>query len=212
MCRQVTSLLVNKVKNRLSALSMLDRAFRSLTDAQITSLYQGLDEEGHSAVQHIAGIKGEDLAIPALVEAVRTCTNKGRMNGDLERMAIVLTDGCLSECIEALGSNADDPSEENLRSVLPAIIDKHGLEVTQVMLATVVTGEALASPIITRFLKSDPAWKLPPAPVVEFAPLPAIPADDAARLELKEQRKARKLAEQEAARRRREQASAAKRK
>lgn len=202
---------MNHVKNRLSALSMLDRAFRLLGDERISALYEALDEEGRSAVRHIAGVQGE-AASPDVVAAIRVSTTKGRINGDLERVAIMLTEKCLDECIEELGSNADDPSEENLRSVLPDIIAKHGLDVTQVMLATVVTGEALASPIITRLLKHDDAWKLPPAPAVDVAPL-AQPSKqhDAERQAIKEQRKARKLAEQEAARRRREQSAAARR-
>ncbi len=209
--RSVASDLVNQVKNRLAALSMLDRAFRLLTDERITALFEVLDEEGRNAVRHIAGVKGEPETADVLT-AIRVATTKGRINGDLERLAIMLTETCLDECIEALGSNSDDPSEENLRSVLPDIISKHGLDVTQVMLATVVTGEALASPIITRLLKHDEEWKLPPAPAVEAAPL-AKPtkADDAERQALKEQRKTRKLAEQEAARRRREQSATARR-
>lgn len=190
---------------------MLDRAFRLLPDDRIAALYEALDEDGQSAVRHIASVQGESTTAD-VVAAVRVATAKGRINGDLERVAITLTETCLDECIEALGSNADDPSEENLRSVLPDIIAKHGLDVTQVMLATVVTGEALASPIITRLLKHDDAWKVPPAPAVEVTPLAkTVKQDDAERQAIKEQRKARKLAEQEAARRRREQSAAARR-
>lgn len=192
---------------------MLDRAFRLLDDARIISLYESLEEESRDAVQHVASVKGQDLDGAALVAAVKASAAKGRMNGDLERLAILLTDGCLSDCIEALGDRADDPSEAELRAVLPAIIAKHTLAVTQVMLASVVTGEALASPIITRILKNDEAWKLPPAEPVTAAPAPVRDAvDEAARQALKEQRRARKLAEQEEARRRRAQQAAARRK
>ena len=191
---------------------MLDRAFRLLPDEKITALYGALEEEAQDAIQHIAGVKGDDLAMPELIGAIRACVQKGRINGDLERMALVLTDACLSDCIEALGDNSDDPSEDNLREVLPGVIEKHGLPTTQVMLASVVTGEAIASPIITRLLKHDDAWKLPPAPVVTTAPVVLTKEDDPERAALKEQRKARKAAEQEAARRRREQADAARRK
>lgn len=192
---------------------MLDRAFRQLDDGQIATLYTALDEESQDAAQHVAGVKGQDLDTTALVAAFKASATKGRMNGDLERLSIVLTESCLDDCIEALGERADDPSESELRAVLPGIISKHGLEVTQVMLATVVTGEALASPIITRLLKHDEAWKLPPAETVTSAAAHATnPADDVARQALKEQRRARKQAEQEAARRRREQQATARRK
>jgi len=192
---------------------MLDRAFRLLDDARIGSLYESLDEESQDAVQHVASVKGQELGTAALVEAIKATAAKGRVNGDLERLSVLLTDACLNACIEALGDRADDPSEVELRAVLPTIIDAHTLPVTQVMLASVVTGEALASPIITRLLKSDEAWKLPPAEAVTVASVPArSTAEDANRQALKDQRRARKQAEQDAARRRREQQAAARRK
>lgn len=191
---------------------MLDRAFRLLPDDKITALYGALDEDGQDTVQHIASVKGTNPSPADLIAAIRETVNKGRINGDLERLSLVLTETCLNECIEALGSNADDPSEENLREVLPGVIANHGLDVTQVMLATVVTGEAIASPIITRILKHDDAWKVPPAPEVTIAPVRVDDKDDAERTALKEQRKARKAVEQEAARRRREQMQSSRRK
>ena len=60
--------------------------------------------------------------------------------------------------------------------------------------------------------KSDDEIKLPPAPVLAMTPLAPLKVDDAERLALKEQRKARKAAEQEEARRRREQIAKARRK
>ena len=203
---------MNEVKNRLSALSMLDRAFRRLPDEQIADLYESLNEEGQAAVRLVASVVDEDLEMSALLEAIRVSVAKGRINGDLERMALLLTDQCLVDCIAALGDNSDDPSEENLREVLPAIIEEHTLPVTQVMLASVVTGEATASPRITRLLKHDDVFKLPPAPIVIMAPPPPLKVDDAERLALKEQRKIRKAAEQEQARRRRAQIASSRRK
>lgn len=204
---------MNQVKNRLAALSLLDRAFRLLDDDLISTLYEGLEDESKDAIQHIAGVKGQDLDTPNLVTEIKVCSAKGRINGDLERLAILLTESCLNDCIESLGDRADDPSEEDLRTALPDIIAKHSLPVTQVMLASVVTGEALASPIITRLLKHDEAWKLPPVESVPAAPAPSAKnIDDPQRQVLKEQRRARKQAEQEQARRRREQAASARRK
>jgi hypothetical protein len=203
---------MNEVKNRLSALSMLDRAFRRLPDEQIADLYESLNEESQAAVRLVASVVDEDLEMSALLEAIRVSVAKGRINGDLERMALLLTEQCLVDCIAALGDNSDDPSEENLREVLPAVIEEHTLPVTQVMLASVVTGEATASPMITRLLKHDDEIKLPPPPVVVMAPPPPLKVDDAERLALKEQRKIRKAAEQEQARRRRAQIASSRRK
>lgn len=190
---------------------MLDRAFRKFTDPEIVGLYRALDEDEQEAVQHVAGVKGREFDDAELVGAVRERAAKGRMNGDLERLSLLLTDDCLEECIEALGNAAADPSEGQLLSVTPGLIEKYGLTTTQAMLATVVCGEAVASPIIMRLLKNDETLKLPPAEVVNTVPTGTTKTVDPERDALKEQRKARKAAEQEEARRRREQAAAARR-
>ncbi len=202
---------MNQVKNRLAALSLLDRAFRLLDDATITARYNTLDDEAKDGFQHLLGLKGQNPDDAGIVAAARTMASKGRINGDLERVALVLTDACLADCVEALGNAADDPSEGQLRDVLPAVIEKHGLPLTQVMLASVVCGEAVASPIIVRFLKHDEAWKLPPAASVTTAPVVLEKESTPERDALKAERKARKAAEQEAARRRREQSAQARR-
>lgn len=202
---------MNQAKTRLVALSLLDRAFRALDDAEILRRYQALDEEGQDAVQHIASVKGDDLDDAGLLAAIRTTAAKGRINGDLERLSLLLTDDTLSDCIEALGDSADDPSEEQLLDVLPDVVKKHGLTATQIMLATVVCGEAVASPHIVRILKTNDDYKLPPAEAVTTAPVVLEKEETPERAALREQRKARKAAEQEAARRRREQSVNAKR-
>lgn len=202
---------MNQVKNRLAALSLLDRAIRLVDDATIVTRYNALDDEAKDGFQHLLGVKGQNPDDAAIVSAARTAAAKGRISGDLERIALVLTDACLADCIEALGNAADDPSEGQLRDALPGVIEKHGLPLTQVMLASVVCGEAVASPIIIRFLKHDDAWKLPPAPTVTTAPVVLEKEDSPEREALKAERKARKAAEQEAARRRREQSAQARR-
>lgn len=200
---------MNQVKNRIASLALLDRAFRQLTDDTVVTLRANLDDEKREAFDKVAGAK--DSSDADLVAAVRSVAIKGRLNGNLERMSLLLSDACLSDCIEALGNSADDPSEEQLRDVIPGLVEKHGLATVQVMMASAVTGEAEASPILVRFLKHDDAWKLPPVETVTTAPVVATPTDDAERIALREQRKARRAAEQEAARARRDQAQKARR-
>lgn len=200
---------MNQVKNRIASLALLDRAFRQLTDDTVVTLRANLDDEKREAFDKVAGAK--DSSDADLVAAVRSVAIKGRLNGNLERMSLLLSDACLSDCIEALGNSADDPSEEQLRDVIPGLVEKHGLATVQVMMASAVTGEAEASPILVRFLKHDEAWKLPPVETVTTAPVVATPTDNAERIALREQRKARRAAEQEAARARRDQAQKARR-
>ncbi len=48
-------------------------------------------------------------------------------------VGILLSEPCTEYCIEALGSAADDPNIEHLRSTLPDAIEKFGLDATRLM-------------------------------------------------------------------------------
>ena len=116
----------------------------------------------------------------------------------------------LADCIEALGDHADHPSTEQLREVIPKLVESHGKAITQLMLASTVAGEAPASAIIRDLLKNDDDIKLPPAQPKPMSPIVQAPeVDPAERAAIKAKRKEMKQRKQEAARRRREQADAA---
>ena len=44
----------------------------------------------------------------------------------MESIALVLTDAVLADCIEQLGDHADNPTSDQLRAVLPGIVERHG--------------------------------------------------------------------------------------
>jgi hypothetical protein len=197
---------VNSTKAHIAALSLLDRAFIAVTDDELAALMAALPEDHVAATKRIAGLRDDDESSPAeVVEAVRDAARKGRVNGDLQRLGVVLSDACLAECINELGDAADFPTEDDLQKVIPGLVDKHGVGVVRLMLASTVVGEAPASATIVAMLKSDETVKLPPAEDKPLAPLLPKKEDDDERLALKAQRKERKAAEQAAARLRREQ-------
>lgn len=125
-----------------------------------------------------------------VVPAVRAAASKGRMNGQLEQLAGVLTDVCLADCIEQLGDQADLPSEDDLLRVAPGLAERHGLGVVRLMLASAVAGEAPASPAIIRLLKHDETLALPAA--APARPQPAAKAMSAEELAERERIKARR--------------------
>ena len=182
-----------------------------MSDDELTAAIAALDDDHRQAVTQLAEVP-TDATEAAALTYVRAAAQRGRMNGVLEQVALVLTDVCLAECIKALGDASDNPTEDQLRAVLPALVDRHGLPVVRLMLASAIAGEANATPILTRLLKSDEQFALPAVePVV--APAPARPDnDDPERERLKAERKARKAQQQAEARARREQAAAARRK
>ena len=199
---------MNQVKNRLQSLGLLDRAFAVATDEELTSLIDSLDEEHLDALADLIEADGD-----VDTSAVRSAIASGRLDGTMEGVAMVLTDACLADCIEQLGDNADHPSSEDLREVLPGLIERHGLATNRIMLASTVAGEAPAAAIIRDLLKNDDLVALPPAESKSVIPTPTSGdgRDDAEREALRERRREAKARKQAEAKARREQAARAKR-
>ncbi len=203
---------MNQVRARLAALSLLDRALRAFDDDELSGAIATLDDDHRSAVLQLVEAP-VDSTEAAIVAYVRTAGQRGRMNGVLEQLGLVLTDVCLAECITELGDASDNPTEEELSEVLPGLVERHGLALVRLMMASAIAGEAQATPILTRLLKADEVYALPvveaPAPAAPLANKP--PDDDPERQRIKAERKARKLQQQAEARARREQAAQARR-
>ena len=197
---------MNSTKAHIAALSLLDRALIAVTDDELAALLAGLPEDHTTAVKRICELRDEDAD---LVEAVRIAAHKGRLNGDLQRLGVVLSDACLADCLEQLGDAADMPTEEELQAVIPGLIERHGLGIVRVMLAATVVGEAPVSAMIVGLLKTDETVKLAPVELKPLAPLLPPKADDEERLRLKAQRKERKAQEQAEAKLRRDQVARA---
>jgi len=197
---------VNQVKSRLQNLGLLDRAFANVSDDDLTTVLGALGDDHREAIDELVGAEAD-------AASVRVALPKGRLDGTMESIALVLTDACLADCIEALGDDADRPTTDQLREVTPALIETHGLGITQLMLASTVAGEAPASAIIRDLLKNDDDMKLPKAEPKPLTPIhqgPEVDPDE--RAAIKARRKDAKQRKQEEARIRREQSQAAKRK
>ena len=198
---------MNSTKAHIAALSLLDRALIATTDEEITTLLAGLPDDHVSAIKRISAVNDDAVAGNELVEAIREAARRGRMNGDLQRLGVVLTDVCLADCVEQLGENAELPTEEQLQEVIPGLVERHKVGAVRMMFASVVVGEAPASPAIINLLKTDQVIQLPAAEQKPLAPLLVPKPVDAA---VKDARKARKAAEQAAAALRRGQVARAK--
>ena len=194
------------MKTRLQSLGLLDRAIRETSDEELSAIVAGLGDDHREAVERL--VDGEE----ASPDAIRAAVHKGRMNGAMESIAMVLSDASLADCIEKLADHADNPTSEQLKEVLPGIIERHGLSVTRVMLASTVAGEAAASSVIRELLKYDDMVKLPkeePRRIVPAAEPTEAAAPDPEREALKAKRaEAKRRKQEEAAERRRQSAIA----
>ena len=206
---------MNAAKARLAGIALLDRAFGHLPDDELETLTTTLPDEHRAALQRLVGVvEGEEeLQGAELVGAIRSVAIKGRMNGNLERLAGVVSEPCLADCVEQLGDHADMPSESDLLEVAPGLVERHGIGIVRVMLAAAVAGEAPASPAIIRILKHDETLALPaPSPTPSTAPVKALSAEEAAERErIRERRKEERRQKQAEQAARREQAARARR-
>ena len=190
------------MKNRMQALGLLDRSFKAATDDELAAAIEQLDDDHRDGLESFV-----DDVTPA---GVRDGVKSGRIDGGMEAIAAVIGDLCLADCIEQLGDHADNPSTDQLKEVLPGIVERHGVAVTRIMLASTVAGEAPASAIIRDLLKSDEVLALPKADEVTIAPLiDTKKRSDEEQAALKAKRAEAKAAKKEAERARKAQAAAA---
>ncbi len=131
--RPVACRAVNQMKTRLQSLGLLDRALRAMTDEELDTAVAALGDDHREAMERLVG--GE-----VTPDSIREAAAKGRIDGTLESIGLVITDAPLADCIEQLGDHADNPTSEQLRAVLPGIIERHGLGVTRLMTGVDVDG------------------------------------------------------------------------
>ena len=182
------------MRNRLQALNLLDRALTATTDAEIDKVLAGLDEEAVEALGSV--VEGDEVTAAAL----RAAADKGRLNGGLEGIAYALGESCLDDCIEQLGDSSDNPSADELNAVIPGLVEKHGVGITRLMMASVNVGDAPAGPILRDFLKHHEVVGLPASTKPAFGgPVTAAPVDtksDDERAAIKAKRAEAKLRKQ----------------
>ena len=183
------------MKTRLQSLGLLDRALRTTSDDELDGVVGVLDDDHREAVERLAGGT-------ATAAGIRAAAARGRIDGTMESLALVLTDAALAYCIEQLGDPADNPTSDQLRAALPGIIERHGLGVTRLMLASTLAGEAAAAAVIRDLLKHDELVKLPPAEPTDTGPAarrPDGPTDDvkARRQDLRRRKQAEARARRE---------------
>lgn len=190
------------MKNRLQALSLLDRALATMTDDELDALVAALPDDHRDALDKIAGAREGGFETSAARNlAIRATAARGRMSGALEQLATVLTDPCLADCITQLGDHSDNPTEEQLAEVVPGLVERHGLATVRLTLAASVAGEAAAAVMLTRLLKHDEVLAIPR----ETAEAPVVVHTKEIDDDVRARRKAAKERKQAESRARREQ-------
>ena len=112
------------------------------------------------------------------------------------------------QTIEALGPRSEKPTRDDLLEVLPAVIERHGVPLTTLMLAGYAASDAPCRPVMRELLETDDRFVIGPPVEVDAKPeleAPPEPVLDKKKLEAKrEQRRAAKEAKRAAEVRERE--------
>src|SRR6187551_3447815 len=135
--RTVASLRVNQMKNRMQALGLVDRSFKAATDDELTAAIEALDDD------HREGLESFVDSLDA--DGVRAAVKAGRIDGGMEAIAAILTDVCLADCIKELGDHSENPTTDELKDVLPGLVERNGVSNVRIMLAATVAGDAPAA-------------------------------------------------------------------
>ena len=185
----------------MQALGLVDRSFKAATDDELNAAIEALDDD------HREGLESFVETLDA--DGVRAAVKAGRIDGGMEAIAAILPDVTLADCIKELGDHSENPSTDELREVLPGLVERNGLANVRIMLAATVAGDAPAAAIIRDLLKSDDLVALPKVEETTTAPvLDHRTRSDEEQAELKAKRAEVKAAKKEAERARRAQSAA----
>jgi len=114
---------------------LIDRRYAAvlstISDDSLAELASNLPEKLRDPFAKVAGLPAGALSNKdGLGAKIRAgfISRKSYIN-----VGVLLSEPCTEHCIEALGSAADDPNIEHLRSTLPDAIEKFGLDATRLM-------------------------------------------------------------------------------
>ena len=114
---------------------LIDRRYAAvlatISDDSLAELAISLPEKLRDPFAKVAGLPAGALStkdgLGAKIRAGFT-SRKSFIN-----VGVLLSEPCTEHCIEELGTAADDPNVEHLKSTLPGAIEKFGLDATRLM-------------------------------------------------------------------------------
>lgn len=114
---------------------LIDRRYAAvlatISDDSLAEMASALPEKLRDPFAKVAGLPAGALSTKAGLGAkIRAgfVSRKSYIN-----VGVLLSEPCTEHCIEELGTAADDPNVEHLKTTLPGAIEKFGLDATRLM-------------------------------------------------------------------------------
>lgn len=187
----------------------LARALAQLSDEDLNGAIEALGDGEHlTNLAQVLNLKKPALrAHPDPAALLRTRVRSGGP-ARATMAALEVAGPCADACIDDLGDRSDDPSQDDMVEVLPALVEEFGTKIVTLMLAAYVAMDAPCAAVFDMMLDHDERFAIDRTPLepghaptreaVESAP--AADADIQAKRARRKEADARK---KEAARRQR---------
>jgi hypothetical protein len=186
------------------------RVTAALANLDDASLKRGLTTMREQTRQELAQYLNLSKATMALGDSLVPLVRRKVLAATAERQfasAFALAHHTNEDTIAALGERSDDPSLDEMREVLPGVIERQGLGMTTLMLAAYAASDAKCQAVFAELLDTDERFALPEPPPREAEPEIEGPgivtftrdADDPTQAAKRAQRKEAKAAKRAAA-------------
>jgi hypothetical protein len=114
---------------------LIDRRYAAvlatISDDSLAAMASALPEKLRDPFAKVAGLPAGALSTKeGLGAKIRAGFNSRK---SFINVGVLLSEPCTEHCIEELGSAADDPNVEHLKTTLPGAIEKFGLDATRLM-------------------------------------------------------------------------------
>ena len=114
---------------------LIDRRYAAvlatISDDSLAAMASALPEKLRDPFAKVAGLPAGALSTKeGLGAKIRAGFNSRK---SFINVGVLLSEPCTEYCIEELGSAADDPNVEHLKTTLPGAIEKFGLDATRLM-------------------------------------------------------------------------------
>ena len=114
---------------------LIDRRYAAvlatISDDSLAAMASALPEKLRDPFAKVAGLPAGALSTKeGLGAKIRAGFNSRK---SFINVGVLLSEPCTEHCIEELGSAADDPNVEHLKTALPGAIEKFGLDATRLM-------------------------------------------------------------------------------
>ncbi|MEY4400341.1 MAG: hypothetical protein RL072_206 [Actinomycetota bacterium] len=174
---------MNLARDQIIVERRYNAVFGTVSDESLTALARALPESLRDPFARAVGLRrGAFDDTDTLADSIRT--------GMVARKSVIdagvlLSEPCTEFFVDTLGEASDDPSFDDLQSLIPSAVEKFGLDAVRLM--AVQYSVALGG--FRRLVNEDDRFKIPSSATATTAPVRDHAAQEAKRVARKERRK-----------------------